>query len=142
MDRNESNNQGATPMKIIRLTMRKLDFCGISAEDELTFSDARLRDLRTRWGFGAIPEGMEGRQVHQGPKVPGPWAFAFGLASCIDAHGITARKEADMQARGLVHAVEPGDILAFGEAPRFTYLGMDKAGVPRFRSAEPRDYRG
>ena len=34
-------------------------------------------------GVLVIPEGSNGRQVHEGPLVPGPWGGTFALASVI-----------------------------------------------------------
>lgn len=39
-----------------------------------------------RFGLGAIPRGATGRQVHGGPLVPGPWAFAYQLGTVIDCY--------------------------------------------------------
>lgn len=36
--------------------------------------------------LGLVPEGEEARQEFQGPLVPGPWAYAFPLATIISAH--------------------------------------------------------
>ena len=44
--------------------------------------------LRTPHGEYAvcfIPEGLSARKVHQGPLVPGPWAYSFGLPTVIVA---------------------------------------------------------
>lgn len=66
-----------------------------------------------RFGIGGIPEGNEGRQVYQGPLVPGPWCFAFGLCSVICDNpklGTGAqleRKTAD----GSAHTVRDGSVL-------------------------------
>lgn len=37
-----------------------------------------------RFRVGFVPAGSEARQVSQGPKVPGPWAFVWEKASAID----------------------------------------------------------
>lgn len=36
-----------------------------------------------RWGIGEVPPGVEHRKEYRGPLVPGPWAFAFELATVI-----------------------------------------------------------
>jgi hypothetical protein len=43
-----------------------------------------LKGTYHRFGIGAIPRGFSGRKESFGPEVPGPWAFAFGLATVID----------------------------------------------------------
>lgn len=40
--------------------------------------------------LGIVPEGRSGRQVHQGPLVPGPWGYATAHALVIDNHGGSA----------------------------------------------------
>ena len=60
----------------------------------------RLKGTYRYFGVGAIPRGGEGRKVDGGPLVPGPWAFAYGLATCLmsDAYAEQkARDEADRQ---------------------------------------------
>ena len=36
-------------------------------------------------GVGFIAEGDSGRQVWEGPLVPGPWAYTYSVAVIIDA---------------------------------------------------------
>ena len=35
---------------------------------------------------GFVKEGESGRQVFQGPQVPGPWAYAFGIAAVLTSN--------------------------------------------------------
>lgn len=69
------------------------------------------RGFNRRFGIGAMPADMSGRQVTGGPLVPGPWAFAFGLCSVIDNHGGSAREAAEKRAAGTEHVVDFGDEL-------------------------------
>jgi hypothetical protein len=53
----------------------------------------RITDAGTHWDTCSvclIPEGQEGRQVCQGPMVPGPWQFTTTHAHVIDNSGIAA----------------------------------------------------
>jgi hypothetical protein len=68
-----------------------------------------------RFGVGGICRGGEGRQTYQGPMIPGPWAFAFGLGSTITAnpaHGTGAERERKLAA-GTEHDVAEGDRVRF-----------------------------
>lgn len=68
-----------------------------------------------RFGIGGVPAGHVGRQVTQGPLVPGPWAFTFGLASVIAAnpeHGTYGEIKRNLAA-GREHTVEEGDRIVF-----------------------------
>jgi hypothetical protein len=44
------------------------------------------RGINKRFKVGAVPRGSEGRKVHEGPMVPGPWAYAYGIAGAICAN--------------------------------------------------------
>ena len=79
---------------------------GVSPETCTTLSTGRFR-----FHVGHVAEGDEGRQVHGGPMVPGPWAYAFGLATVIDNHGGTAREIGDAKAAGLYLEVHDGQAI-------------------------------
>jgi len=67
--------------------------------------------LHKRFGICLVPAGDEGRQVHQGPMVPGPWASTFGLctAICSDTSQNTGAVSARALAAGTEAIVENGD---------------------------------
>ena len=74
-----------------------------------------LKGTYHRFGLAAIPRGKSGRKVFQGPLVPGPWAFAFGLSSVIAAnpeHGTYGDIRRN-KAAGLEHEVEAADLIRF-----------------------------
>lgn len=66
-----------------------------------------------RFGLGSTPEGKSARQVSQGPMVPGPWAYAFGLCVAITADPSTgtAAETRRLENENKFHLVEDGDIL-------------------------------
>ncbi len=45
--------------------------------------DVRIAGTLYRHGIATIRRGDEGRQENDGPMVPGPWAYAFGLCTVI-----------------------------------------------------------
>ena len=66
----------------------------------------------TGYGICFIPKGAEGRQVFQGPMVPGPWASTFGLATVIAAGGRGTGYDVEQgKLAGQVIEAEPGDRL-------------------------------
>jgi hypothetical protein len=67
-----------------------------------------------RKGVSAVPRGSEGRQVHGGPMVPGPWAYTYGLATCICANpeNGTYGEMKRLRAENKVHAVDDGTRLS------------------------------
>jgi hypothetical protein len=62
-----------------------------------------------RLGIGYISPDGEGRQVFQGPMVPGPWAYTYPLAVVIDNYGGTAAEAAANKAAGLERDAKVGD---------------------------------
>lgn len=76
--------------------------------------------------LGIVPEGREGRQVFQGPMVPGPWGYTVTHALVIDTRGGSAAEHAGCL------KVAVGD--------EFTVDGLP--GVWTFRSPNPRRYEG
>lgn len=66
-----------------------------------------------RYGVGGIPEGASGRKVHEGPLVPGPWAYLYELATVLDNHGGTGAESTRMRAAGTEHVVAIGDAVCF-----------------------------
>jgi len=77
------------------------------------YADNRLivEGYSTHFCVGVVPEGEEGRKVYQGPLVPGPWAFAFGLCTVIDARGGTAREVERQRSEGRLVEARVGDII-------------------------------
>jgi hypothetical protein len=73
-----------------------------------------------------VPEGSEGRQVFQGPMVPGPWGFTTTSPLVIDNYGGTAAERAQAEA------------IAVGEP--FTVEGLP--GVWCFRSPDRKRLEG
>jgi len=63
------------------------------------------------FAVGCVREGESGRQEHQGPLVPGPWAYAFPLCSVIDNYGGTGAEIARERAAGNVIDAKLGDVL-------------------------------
>lgn len=66
-----------------------------------------------RYAVGGVAAGQKGRKVDHGPLVDGPWHFIYGLSSCIaenPEHG-TYGEMKRATAAGLVHKIEPGDVL-------------------------------
>lgn len=59
------------------------------------------------FGVGSVPHGSEGRKVNKGPLVPGPFAYAFGLAVVIHSGSY----EADNAERAAALRVEDGSRL-------------------------------
>jgi len=65
-------------------------------------SDTTLRlPNGKRFGVGAIPVGGKGRKISYGPEVEGPWAFAYGLATCLSGDAsvrdrMAAERDADV----------------------------------------------
>lgn len=74
-------------------------------------SDAKGRvqnvELRVngRWhhGLSHVRPGDEGRQVQDGPMVPGPWSYAFGLCTSLTSSRVAKLPVVD---------VETGDVLS------------------------------
>lgn len=75
--------------------------------------------------LGIVPEGSEGRQVFQGPLVPGPWGFATTHAMVIANDGMNARER-----EGNPEVIELGE--------PFTVEGLP--GIWMFR--KPRQFEG
>ena len=89
---------------------------------------------RYRFHVGHVREGEEGRKVHGGPMVPGPWAYAFGLCTVIDNHGGTGRDIEEAKASGLWLDVEEGDEIEVGG---HTYRIRFPQGSPEWLSLIP-----
>ena len=54
-----------------------------------------------------VPPGEEGRKVHGGPMVPGPWAKTFGLCSVI--HNGSSESKANEAKNKAARTVEVSD---------------------------------
>ena len=68
-----------------------------------------LKGTYHRFGVGAVARGQSDRKEQGGPLVEGPWAFAFGLSSCISASKAMQEKDAEERAQDVV--VEDGSKL-------------------------------
>lgn len=66
------------PMKV------KVNYCTGHAPDVSLTTDTVISVAGRRFGIGAVPRGFSGRKVTDGPLVPGPWAYTYGLATVID----------------------------------------------------------
>lgn len=87
-----------------------------------------------RFHIGAVRRGEEGRQVFQGPMVPGPWAFATGAGTFITSNpehnsGTESRR---LTAAGLEHEVEDGDAIVIDDV-LYTVRFTDGFGQKRGR---------
>ena len=85
---------------------------------KVEYDGHRGTPLSKRFGIGMVPAGCEGRQVDFGPVVPGPWAYTFGLGTCICSNpgmGTHAESQRKLAAK-TEHVVEDGDVLAMGGA--------------------------
>ncbi len=77
-----------------------------------THHTLRLRpSIITRFGIGSIGVGQEARKYMNGPLIPGPWAYTFGLSTILDNHGGSGRESTDALAAGTEHMVDDGDLL-------------------------------
>ena len=67
----------------------------------------RVTGAGTHWdtcSVNLVPEGKAGRQVFQGPMVPGPWQFTTTHGHVIDNSGLAARQYAEAR---VIPAGEP-----------------------------------
>lgn len=89
----------------------------------------RFPNGRYRHGLGACLRDESGRRIQDGPIVPGPWAYAYGLAVCITANPeMSSGAEAERgRAAGTEHVVEDGDLIE---------LNGDFYEVETYRNAE------
>jgi len=80
-------------------------------ERTLTTDHVLVVNGRYRLGIGSVPRGAEGRQVHEGPMVPGPWAYTYGLATVMAANPVhgTGAEMRRKAAENKVHHVATGD---------------------------------
>lgn len=86
-------------------------------------SPARVRFAGSRavaHAIGGWDATGTGRRTFGADPVPGPHAYAFGLAAVIDNHGGSARESADASAAGLLFDVHPGDFLII-DGTRYTW---------------------
>jgi len=89
-------------------------------EPERDFGDPKFRGWKSdhvlvgpkgiRKGVSAVPRGSHGRKVHGGPLEPGPWAYTYGLATCLcsDPEQGTYGEMKRLRAANKVHAVDDG----------------------------------
>lgn len=89
-------------------------------------SEHVLRINGRRYKMGGVPVGGEGRQEHQGPMVPGPWAYVFELCTVMDDSGTgTSNESAQMRAAGTEHELSAGDRVTFdGQTYEITISAM------------------
>lgn len=85
--------------------------------------ELRLLVEGARWtpgfGLGYVDASGEARRTHGGPKLPGPYAYAFGIAGVIDNHGGTAAEIEKAEAEGLIVRCAVGDTLVMPDGERF-----------------------
>jgi hypothetical protein len=79
----------------------------VSLAGVIQIAIAGKRGIEKFFGVGAVPRGSAGRQVHKGPLVDGPWAYAYGMPVCIVAD--PAARARDKQERDDALRVEAGD---------------------------------
>lgn len=75
----------------------------IEMTDGGSVADLQIAGTYYRHKVGVVARGDEGRKVDQGPIVPGPWAYAFGLCTVLSASPIE---------RDPIIDVEDGDYLS------------------------------
>lgn len=59
------------------------------------------------YGVGAVARGQKGRKEFQGSEVEGPWAYVYGLATCLSSSKELNDREAARKAASLT--VKAGD---------------------------------
>ena len=64
--------------------------------------DLQIEGTYFRHGVGAVPRGAEGRKVQDGPMVAGPWAYAYGLSSCLSSSAAMREQDAARRATDVV----------------------------------------
>ena len=83
---------------------------------------------RYRFNVGHVPKGEVGRKVTQGPLVPGPWAYAFGLCTFISDSGSSGDEIEQAKNAGRYLEVDHGDLI---EVAGNTYkVHYSKHGIP------------
>ncbi len=68
----------------------------------------QLRHGNHYFGVGAVARGQKGRKEYQGEMVDGPWAYTYGLATCLMGDGYDAQRDADAKARAKAIEVNEG----------------------------------
>lgn len=65
------------------------------------------------FGVGCIPKGRSARKVDHGPKVPGPWAYAYPHCTVIakDPSAGTKAELERLKKEGKLHPIKNGDVL-------------------------------
>jgi len=61
------------------------------------------------FGVGRVKRHEMGRREHGGALIPGPYNYAYGIASVIDCYGGTAAEMKRLHAEGLLLRVNIGD---------------------------------
>ena len=64
--------------------------------------DLHIEGTYHRHGVGAVPRGAEGRKVQDGPMVAGPWAYTYGLSSCLSSSAAMREQDAERRATDVV----------------------------------------
>ena len=98
------------------LEIRSSTYDGPNAEHSKNWDEMTV--LTTRGGLfrfmtGYVPAGYEGVKHDGGPRVPGPWAYAFGLATAICKNpemGTGAERKRRLKA-GTEHEVCDGQLI-------------------------------
>ncbi len=84
------------------------------------------------WFVGGWGAEGEGRIVHQGPLVPGPYAYIGGRCGVIDNHGGTGADHKRADGKGLLFRVKAGDTVTL-HGTDYT-LSVDRRGYPHLTS--------
>jgi hypothetical protein len=102
-----------------KITTTETTYAGESGHftSEMVATVVRKDGTWARFGLGGWTAAAKGRLETGGPMVAGPYAYGFGLASCIDNHGGTAAERQRKLAAGTEFDVAEGDILEFDCMP-------------------------
>jgi hypothetical protein len=91
-------------------------------ETELRTQDIKFKGRR--FFVGAVARGGEGRQEHQGPMVPGPWAYAGATGIVLAAHPLPEKPYVEVAEGDLLEI--DGDLYLVSDARnRSRYVNDD-----------------
>jgi len=128
-------------MKTIQIPVTSIDrsspeYATAKTDHVLTLS----RSLK-RFGLGGVIRGAHGRRETNGDLVSGPWAYTYGLGTCIAAnpeHGTFGEIKRNLAA-GREHVVEEGDQIVF-DGVTYAVTVTDGFGKPQADSRPYTDY--
>jgi hypothetical protein len=87
------------------------------------------------YGIGFTPTGREARQVFGGPLVPGPWGYAYGLATVIDNYGGTGADRERERREGRLIEANVGDELVLDD-DLIVRIELCRRGYPKLVNVE------